>query len=115
MDACTNGGATAFPYGGSYVAGACNGGGYAHPAASKAVGSVAGCHGAASPFTAIVDMSGNVAEWEDACAGATGAGDLCRRRGGSFADGPTGLRCDADDGAARDATSDTTGFRCCSG
>jgi len=116
MAACSAGGATQYPYGNGYVAGACDGKDFTHPNQAVAAGSAAVCHGAAPPYAAIFDLSGNVAEWEDACASANGAGDLCRRRGGSFKDGPAALRCDADDGGSARASADaTTGFRCCGG
>ena len=50
------------------------------------------CQGA-SP--GLYDMSGNVAEWEDSCAG-SGASDDCRIRGGSFTGGAAELACGAD-------------------
>jgi formylglycine-generating enzyme required for sulfatase activity len=115
MAACTSGGATKYPYGDGYASGACDGKDYTHPNETVAAGSAAVCHGAAPPYAAIFDLSGNVAEWEDACDGTSGAGDLCRRRGGSFKDGSAALRCDADSGQARSAADATTGFRCCGG
>ena len=67
------------------------------------------CQGA-SP--GLYDMSGNVAEWEDSCAG-SGASDDCRIRGGSFTGGAAELACGADRAGARNATFDDVGFRCC--
>lgn len=116
MAACSNGGATLYPYGNSYAGNVCDGKDFTHPNKAIAVGSASWCHGPTPPYTGLSDLSGNVAEWEDACSGASGAADLCRRRGGSFKDGSSLLRCDADDGGfARAATSATTGFRCCGG
>jgi formylglycine-generating enzyme required for sulfatase activity len=115
MAACSQAGAGAYPYGDTYVPGACDGKDYTHPNQAIAVGSASVCHGPSAPYTAIADMSGNVAEWEDACAGATSASDLCRLRGGSFKDGSAALRCDAAASAARDTTGATIGFRCCGG
>jgi formylglycine-generating enzyme required for sulfatase activity len=116
MAACTNGGTTTYPYGNGYVGGACDGKDYTHPNQTVPVGSAVVCRGVTAPYGAIFDMSGNVAEWEDACSGASGSGDLCRRRGGSFKDGPGPLRCDADDGGfARSSADALTGFRCCGG
>lgn len=73
FNACSNGGTTAFPYGNEWVTGACNAGPDTAP-----VGQTPGCHGAASPFDGVFDMSGNVAEWEDNCEGGLG----CIPRGG---------------------------------
>ncbi|MEZ4225537.1 MAG: SUMF1/EgtB/PvdO family nonheme iron enzyme [Polyangiaceae bacterium] len=69
------------------------------------------CQGAAP---GLFDMSGNAAEWEDSCSGTTGASDSCRIRGGSFKSGQADLTCAANRSAARNATFDDVGFRCCS-
>lgn len=62
----------------------------------------------------LYQMSGNVAEWEDACSG-TSPGDTCRLRGGSYAAGGNGsaLSCLADRTLVRTQTADDVGFRCC--
>ncbi len=67
------------------------------------------CQGA-SP--GLFDMSGNVAEWENSCAG-SGASDNCRIRGGSYLSPDADLACAANRSGARDATFDDVGFRCC--
>jgi formylglycine-generating enzyme required for sulfatase activity len=116
MAACSNGSATAYPYGAGYAADVCDGKDYQHPTKAIAVGSAAACHGVGAPYAAIFDMSGNVAEWEDACSGASGSADPCRSRGGSYSDASGALRCDADvESSTRGATSATIGFRCCGG
>jgi formylglycine-generating enzyme required for sulfatase activity len=116
MAACSNGSATAYPYGAGYAGNACDGKDYEHPNQTIAVGSAAVCHGVGAPYASISDMSGNVAEWEDACSGASGSADGCRVRGGSYGDGSSALRCDADvTSETRSTTSATTGFRCCGG
>jgi formylglycine-generating enzyme required for sulfatase activity len=57
--ACANGETNyLYPYGSDYEAGVCNLG----SDAAVPVGSMAGCHGVASPFDRIFDMVGN--EWE---------------------------------------------------
>ncbi len=116
--ACTGNGVNEYPYGNTFQSTGCNGGGYSDSSGGVAdvpVGGVgtATCEGT---MPALFDMSGNVAEWEDACDDAAGAGDHCRARGGSFASDATGLRCDAagaDAPSTRDATSPSIGFRCC--
>jgi formylglycine-generating enzyme len=65
----------------------------------------------------LFDLSGNVAEWEDACAdagrdsGSTGV--LCRVRGGSFKSPADAVRCDALRLQNAATGSDDVGFRCC--
>ncbi len=64
----------------------------------------------------LFQMSGNVAEWEDACTGTSGAGDICLLRGGSYAANnvPAVLACDAQRSATRlNYASADVGFRCC--
>ena len=113
--ACSNAGATPYPYGSSYAEGACNGEDYDQPDRSVAAGSAAACHGQNDPYAAVFDMSGNAAEWEDACVGASGASDSCRPRGGSYNDSASALGCyaDADQVRTRSSTSAEIGFRCC--
>jgi formylglycine-generating enzyme len=113
MAACSNGGATDYPYGNGYDPAACNGKDYAHPGQLVAAGSIASCRGASAPYAAVFDLSGNAAEWEDSCDATSGAGDACRRRGGSFGDkSAAALACGADS-AARSSWGPTIGFRCC--
>jgi formylglycine-generating enzyme required for sulfatase activity len=140
--ACTSNNPTAnlFPYGATYQDQTCNG--YAYLSAGKInVGQAAGCHPAATPYSAVMDLSGNVDEWEDSCnlitsgsmTQADGRRDSCRSRGGSYGDGgdPVGsggdtpffLECAADWGGATATTgtdyqarshySHFLGFRCC--
>jgi len=67
------------------------------------------CHG--QIHEALVDMSGNVAEWVDAC---DTDGKKCRVRGGSYSSSDESLRCDAAAHELRTDTSRAVGFRCCS-
>lgn len=132
--ACSNGGTTPFPYGSSYIEGQCNDFG-----GTVAVGSTPGCHGIAPPYDGIVDMSGNVQEWEDQCTinpfdldGGTRSGEECTLRGGAFfkynpppADLDTaasflcgsavldGTNFSADLFGARNLEDEAVGFRCC--
>ena len=108
-NACSAGGLRDFPYGASYVGGACNGADFGKGAPLSA-GSATACEGG---YPSLRDMSGNVWEWEDSCSAATGASDLCRIRGGSFSQsGPT-LGCSADSSLARGDSGKSVGFRCC--
>jgi formylglycine-generating enzyme required for sulfatase activity len=63
----------------------------------------------------LFQMSGNVAEWEDACTGTAGASDACQLRGGSFnANNDTAaLACNAERTATRMTQQADIGFRCC--
>jgi formylglycine-generating enzyme required for sulfatase activity len=66
----------------------------------------------------LYQMSGNLAEWEDSCDGATTASN-CNLRGGSYtaANNAPALRCDATRTEVRmpatDALLADVGFRCC--
>jgi sulfatase modifying factor 1 len=113
VNACTRGGARAFPYGTTYQPAVCND----KPrglGATVAAGAIAECTGG---YDGIFDMSGNVEEWEDSCNGTSGAADVCHRRGGSFDDGITGngYRCDTpfNPEQVRSRTDVDVGVRCC--
>jgi formylglycine-generating enzyme required for sulfatase activity len=111
-NACTAQGTNVYPYGSTYDSLACNGSAYGagFPVSWQ---TLLDCIGGE---TGLLEMSGNVAEWEDSCSGANGAGDSCAVRGGSFTDGPSGLRCDSGGAVvtqARNAQANNIGFRCC--
>jgi formylglycine-generating enzyme required for sulfatase activity len=75
--ACSQGGKTAYPYGNTYTKGTCYDG---DPDAIGGKVADSMCHGNSSPFDSILDLSGNLAEWENSC------DDIhCRLRGGSAA------------------------------
>jgi formylglycine-generating enzyme required for sulfatase activity len=129
-NACTANGANCspspggcYPYGTTYSPTLCDGhdsivGGSTGP---EAFTSLNNCQGGT---VGLLNMSGNVAEWEDSCTGKTGAGDACAVRGGSFASDEAGLRCDAVQTIGIDPNVDAgtitrsysyadVGFRCC--
>lgn len=110
--ACTNGGATAFPYGDSYLAGRCHDA--ASPRGPGGFGVVSAeadgaCRGTGPGFDAVVGMSGNAAEWVDGC-----AGSLCPARGGNFAERGEDVACRAAPMLVlRDGAPEGMGIRCC--
>ena len=119
--ACSSAGKSKYSYGAQYDARACVGDGYDgkdgySPSSDRPqpVGTASACHGGEPPFAKIMDLSGNLAEWEDACATFNGADDFCLVRGGSYFLDRTLLACDA---AMQPRTrSDAelgVGFRCC--
>jgi formylglycine-generating enzyme required for sulfatase activity len=71
------------------------------------------CEGA---YAGVFDLSGNVAEWEDACEpfdGGSGTDNRCLVRGGAWTYGDT---CAAESGLdypIRNYRNDDVGFRCC--
>jgi formylglycine-generating enzyme required for sulfatase activity len=82
--ACSAGAVRTYPYGDAYVKGACNTGSDAGP---TAVGSHLGCAGG---YPGLLDMSGNVEEWDNVCDSTTtdagsGTSDACYTRGGTWA------------------------------
>jgi formylglycine-generating enzyme required for sulfatase activity len=129
--ACAGEEKRAYPYGDTYVRGACrdlsisfgDGGTRTAP-----VGSTIGCHGpVGTPNAAVFDLSGNVAEWVDACQPGTDSAELksCMARGGYFVNddapdaGDAGrlLGCEIPNAnwikQPRSHADDHIGFRCC--
>jgi formylglycine-generating enzyme required for sulfatase activity len=114
---CTNGGTTTVSYGSTATNGTCVDTAYdgtpgyaAGSDVARAVGSASACHGIASPYSDVLDMTGNVREWEDSCSGKTSAFDDCRTRGGSF---QTDAPCSGSATSNRSTTAGDLGFRCC--
>lgn len=115
---CSAGGKNTYPYG-VFDPDTCNGAGNwatEDTPVPVAVGSKASCAANATGYAGRVDLSGNVAEWEDACgaleASGTGA-DLCRVRGGSYLGQKDALACAHDRTLARGSAAPDVGFRCC--
>lgn len=83
--------------------------------ATAVAGSLPKCVGG---YPGLFDMSGNVNEWEDSCAGSLGSSDACLLRGGAyddgFASGLLGCCLAANAHNLRSAADPTVGFRCCS-
>lgn len=92
----------AFPYGADFKEGQCNFSGDPKPASSSpsCAGSVPG----------LLDMAGNLNEWEDAC-----LDDAlnCIVRGGAYRSPPDDDGCKAGHVVPRQGTYDDVGFRCC--
>ena len=107
--ACQNGAAKlAYPYGVSYVSGACVDDSATGP---SLVGSRASCRGASPPYDALLDMSGNVAEWEDACDASMVS---CQLRGGYYSSPAADLACGGNNSVPPTLRNNEIGFRCCS-
>jgi sulfatase modifying factor 1 len=104
-EACAGPAGSAYPYGDTYDAAACNGID-AGEGAPVAAGSLSTCEGGVD---GLFDISGNVYEWTDACADGP-----CLIRGGSFDKTADGLTCDAShtmDGPS--GHREDLGLRCC--
>jgi sulfatase modifying factor 1 len=75
-------------------------------------GSMASCQSPLVGYQGVFDLSGNVYEWEDACAG-TGQSDQCNIRGGGWWAGSDYTTCSGWVALARNSPDRMTGFRCC--
>jgi len=106
--ACSSGGTQQFPYGNDFSAMTCNGAELKLDAATSA-GTLTGCVTPSGAF----DMSGNVWEWEDSCAGSDGGDDMCMMRGGGYLNYSDNLACTASSQGKRKSWSVSIGFRCC--
>jgi hypothetical protein len=117
FNACSLAGNYDYPYGAqtgnTWDPSRCNGqdGDGGVPPGPVAVGTTQ-CAGA---FPGLLDLSGNVAEWESSCNTDLGPNDRCRVRGGGFDRDSNGMKCGADLDFARSAADPTVGLRCCGG
>ncbi len=114
--ACSNGGATLYPYGDAYAPNACVGSD--HPIVGPLpVAQPVSCTG----NVPVINLSGNVMEWEDACGGRDpgicDAGgpecDFCHTRGGSFQRSGVTMACASNESIPRGQGYTELGFRCC--
>jgi formylglycine-generating enzyme required for sulfatase activity len=120
FNACSLGGARAYPYGDTFDGQACDGTEYDAGDDPKpiAVGEASGCQGG---VPGLFDMSGNVAEFLDecsdepdpACDGGASECALCLLVGGSFGDSHPNLACRYVNEVWRGAKYVDNGFRCC--
>jgi formylglycine-generating enzyme required for sulfatase activity len=113
FNACSAGGSRAYPYGDNYSASTCNGLDYADGGAGALpYEQLSSCSGG---IAGLMNMSGNIAEWVDACNGTTGESDLCATRGGSFGARADELRCagEKSPSTGRDVSTPAFGIRCC--
>lgn len=105
FEACSKSGARTFPYGDMYERNAC----CTQQSSAADVGSMPSCEGS---YPGLFDMSGNVAEWEDACS-SNDENAACNVRGGSYNASAGQTECAATEQLPRDKTDDNIGFRCC--
>jgi formylglycine-generating enzyme len=109
--ACGRGGTRTYPYGSTFNGAACNGATY-DAGRPVAVASATGCEGG---FEGIFDLSGNLAEWVDACdeTADAGANDMCALYSSNYNEpDPGDLRCTTSRVFPRDDRG-SAGFRCC--
>jgi len=100
-----------YPYGDVYDSETCFG--FDHSTSgTQVVGSAPNCHGVSSA-SEVFDLSGNVAEWTNACEVFVGQDDKCATRGGDHGALASELTCDDDEDKSRDQSEDDIGFRCC--
>ncbi len=111
-NACSQGGTLPYPYGDAYDEEKCA---RESVALADEVGQRPECHGTEPPFDQLFDMSGNIAEWTNACEVAEGSKyEYCQYRGKFYLPPePAGYSCDATETGSRLTKYPGLGFRCC--
>ena len=106
--ACSHNGVNAFPNASSYIAGACNDNVTNEVAGRKPVKSSPQCTGG---YPGLLDMSGNLKEWINACSVPAGDGGIaqCETLGGAWNFPPTALGCESASGSPATARARKTG------
>jgi len=106
-DACSSNDKNDYPYAGTYQSTVCND----DSVIAKTLVSVGSRKQCVTP-SGLFDMTGNAAEWVDACNGDTQT-DTCDIRGGSFNDNSGLAMCGGSVGLKKEVGLGTLGFRCC--
>lgn len=110
--ACSADGALAYGYG-DHGAASCN---TVELGIGRTIeaGGLPDCRSSVPGYDGVLDMSGNVWEWEDSCRESVGGDDFCHVRGGSFNSVTEKLACGEAHQFLRSFASYFVGFRCCS-
>jgi formylglycine-generating enzyme required for sulfatase activity len=114
-NACSSGGTHAYCYGDTYANSTCNGTEYG-AGSTVQVGSLEGCQSSEPSYAGVLDLTGNVLEWEDSSTTTTPipeVPDPCRLRGGSYNLTDGLLSCENGFFDNRDVHHPDIGFRCC--
>jgi formylglycine-generating enzyme len=118
--ACSVNGIAKYPYGDAWASATCvdnsfdGTGGTGTTDTTRVVGTATKCHGVAGAWAEVLDLVGNVREWEDACNDSKDLDDDCKTRGGSFAMAGDKANCVTTESNKRKVTAGDLGFRCCS-
>jgi formylglycine-generating enzyme required for sulfatase activity len=117
VNACSQGGKRVYPYGNTFNQTTCGGGGGANNSQREIVTQSSACVGGVA---GLLDMSGNLWEWNDACDAPTptnpAVGVQCHALGGAYDSTPTDLECTSGGQPrawSRNSSAANIGFRCC--
>jgi len=117
INACTQEGKTAYPYGDTYQPGVCIDQTWVqqHGATALDVTNTASrqCHGSVAPFNGVYDLSGGVTEWQNVCY--QQAGWSCLLSGSPWNNSPATSQACADyvGATSMEQVATDLGFRCC--